>query len=153
MKQQIQNPLCLVYHTAFVNSSTNGVKEMEGFREYFNLSRIEENTTCRANDDEKTSTLLVSYVDNVEWKSTQLTPVSQQGFVVSLFSLGSLVGGLLGGLLSDWAGRRATLVTGTLLCATGIIVQASSVFIWYSDCLTFGTLYNDILILCVLGCY
>ena len=40
--------------------SANGVKEMEGFREYFNLSRIEENTTCRANDDEETNIVLVN---------------------------------------------------------------------------------------------
>ena len=52
---------------------------------------------------------------------------------MSLLSLGSLVGGLLGGLLSDWAGRRATLVTGAVLYATGVIVQTSSLFIWYCN--------------------
>ena len=41
-------------------SSTNGVKEMEGFREFFNLSRIEGNNTCRANDDRETNLVLVN---------------------------------------------------------------------------------------------
>ena len=49
---------------------------------------------------------------------------------MSLFSLGSLVGSLLGGPVSDWAGRRATLVTGVLFSASGIVLQASSVIIW-----------------------
>ncbi len=53
-----------------------------------------------------------------------------QGLVVSLFSLGSLVGALLGGPLSDWAGRRATLVGAALLAASGIIIQCSAIAIW-----------------------
>ncbi len=53
--------------------------------------------------------------------------------MVSLFSLGSLVGALLGGPLSDWAGRRATLVVGALLAALGIIIQSSSIAIWQVD--------------------
>ncbi len=44
-----------------------------------------------------------------------------QDLVVSLFSLGSLVGALLGGPLSDWAGRRPTLLGRALLAASGII--------------------------------
>ena len=49
---------------------------------------------------------------------------------MSSFSLGCLVGALLGGPLSDWAGRRASLVTGVVLTAVGIILQASSMFVW-----------------------
>ena len=49
---------------------------------------------------------------------------------MSLFALGSLVGSLLGGPLSDWTGRRATLVAGVLFCASGIVLQTSSVFVW-----------------------
>ena len=39
---------------------------MEGFREYFNLSRIEENTTCRANDDEETNVVFVNLYNDIE---------------------------------------------------------------------------------------
>lgn len=53
-----------------------------------------------------------------------------QGLMVSLFSLGSLVGGLLGGFLSDFRGRKSTLIIGGLICATGAVIQASSVYIW-----------------------
>ncbi len=49
---------------------------------------------------------------------------------MSLFSLGSLVGSLLGGPLSEWVGRRTTLVGGALLAASGIIIQSSSIYIW-----------------------
>ena len=52
---------------------------------------------------------------------------------MSLFSLGSLMGALFGGPLSDWAGRRATLVVGALFAALGIIVESSSIAIWQVD--------------------
>ncbi|XP_064397042.1 glucose transporter GlcP-like isoform X3 [Halichondria panicea] len=90
-------------------SSSNGVKEMKGFRDFFNLSGLEDNSTT-GNSSEETSAIL--------------------GLVVALFSLGSLVGALLGGPLSDWAGRRAVLVTGALLSASGIIIQSAAIALW-----------------------
>ena len=50
---------------------------------------------------------------------------------MSLFALGSLVGALLGGPTSVWAGRRATLVIGVVVSIIGIVLQSSSVFVWY----------------------
>ena len=47
---------------------------------------------------------------------------------MSMFALGSLVGALLGGPLSDWTGRKATLVTGVVLSIIGTVLQTSSVF-------------------------
>ena len=38
---------------------------------------------------------------------------------MSLFALGSLVGALLGGPTSVWAGRRATLVIGVVVSIIG----------------------------------
>ena len=35
------------------------------------------------------------------------------------------MGALLGGPLSDWVGRRAALVTGALLVASGTIIQCN----------------------------
>ena len=49
---------------------------------------------------------------------------------MSMFALGSLVGALLGGPLSDWTGRKATLVTGVVLSIIGTVLQTSSVFVW-----------------------
>ena len=56
-------------------SSSGGVKEMEGFREYFNLSRIEENTTCRANDDEETNVVLVNLYNDIEISNYSLNTI------------------------------------------------------------------------------
>ena len=50
---------------------------------------------------------------------------------MSMFALGSLVGALLGGPTSVWAGRRATLVIGVVVSIIGIVLQSSSVFVWY----------------------
>ncbi len=61
---------------------------------------------------------------------------------MALFSLGSLVGALLGGPLSDWAGRRAALVTGALLAASGIIVQSASMALWQVALLSAGVNVN-----------
>ena len=50
---------------------------------------------------------------------------------MSMFALGSLVGGLLGGPTSVWAGRRATFVIGVVVSIIGTVLQSSSVFVWY----------------------
>ena len=76
----------------------------------------------------------------------------RQGLVVALFSLGSLVGALLGGPLSDWAGRRAALVTGALLAASGIIVQSAAIAIWQVAFLSRGVICFDVRLYCVYEC-
>ena len=50
--------------------------------------------------------------------------------MVSVFSIGALVGALLSGLLSDLAGRKMTVITGASLYAFGGTLQTSSFFLW-----------------------
>ncbi len=52
-----------VYYYLLPTSSSNGVKEMDGFREFFNLSRSEVNSTVTCSSEEsseETSAILVS---------------------------------------------------------------------------------------------
>ena len=53
-----------------------------------------------------------------------------QGAIVSVFSIGALVGALLSGLLSDLAGRKVTVIVGASLCVVGATLQTSSVYLW-----------------------
>ena len=53
-----------------------------------------------------------------------------QGAIVSVFSVGALVGALLSGLLSDLAGRKVTIVIGASLYALGGALQSSSFYLW-----------------------
>ena len=53
-----------------------------------------------------------------------------QGAIVSVFSIGALVGALLSGLLSDLAGRKVTLILGGSLFAFGGALQTFSFFLW-----------------------
>ncbi len=57
-----------------LHRSSNGVKEMRGFREYFNLSRSEEDnstTGCTADDSSgETSAILVSTVNCINEHSS-----------------------------------------------------------------------------------
>ena len=62
--------------------------------------------------------------------------------MVALFSLGSLVGALLGGPLSDWVGRRAALVTGALLVASGTIIQSAAIALWQVQMLRIDCSYT-----------
>lgn len=49
---------------------------------------------------------------------------------MSVFSIGALVGALLSGLLSDFAGRKVTVIVGASLYALGGTLQASSFYLW-----------------------
>lgn len=53
-----------------------------------------------------------------------------QGAIVSVFSVGALVGALLSGLLSDLAGRKVTLIVGGSLYVFGGALQTFSFFLW-----------------------
>ena len=54
-----------------------------------------------------------------------------EGAIVSVFSIGALVGALLSGLLSDLAGRKVTLIVGASSSAIGATLQTSSIYLWY----------------------
>ena len=56
-----------------------------------------------------------------------------QGAIVSVFSIGALVGALLSGLLSDLAGRKVTLIVGGSLFAFGGALQTFSFFLWWAN--------------------
>ena len=49
---------------------------------------------------------------------------------MSVFSIGALVGALLSGVLSDLAGRKATVIVGASLYALGGTLQTSSFSLW-----------------------
>ena len=53
-----------------------------------------------------------------------------QGTIVSIFSIGALVGTLVSGLLSDLAGRRVTVAVGATTCVLGGVLQSSSFYLW-----------------------
>ena len=53
-----------------------------------------------------------------------------QGAIVSVFSIGALVGALLSGPLSDLAGRKVTMIVGGSLYALGGTLQTFSFFLW-----------------------
>ena len=97
--------------------------------------------------------LYVSYTIHVIIESNTSHYSFPQGLVVALFSLGSLVGALLGGPLSDWVGRRAALVTGALLAASGIIIQSAAIAIWQVALLSrIGMICFDVRLYCVHEC-
>ena len=116
-------------------SSTNGVKEMSGFRQTFNISYSQSdhniNQTAPSLDDVETSALLVQIVIQCNIKYTMcMHHCHMQGAIVSVFSIGALVGVLVSGLLSDLAGRKVTLIVGGSLFAFGGALQTFSFFLW-----------------------
>lgn len=78
--------------------------------------------------------------------------VYTQGLIVSVFSLGCLVGALLAGgvlttrqtlqllhnilhlVLSDLIGRKFAIVSGGLVFIVGGVLQAAAYFLWYVTC-------------------
>ena len=74
---------------------------------------------------------------------------------MSVFSIGALVGGLLSGLLSDFAGRKVTLVIGASLCSLGGAVLTSSLHLWSERFYRFGAvkpLYLASSVTIIIGC-
>ncbi len=51
---------------------------------------------------------------------------SNQSLIVSILSAGTFFGALIAGDLSDWFGRRTTLLAGCLIFAIGVILQVAS---------------------------
>ena len=119
-------------------SSTNGVKEMSGFRQTFNISysqsgHINQTALCVSVDDVETSALLVCKCHDfflLSYNVILIFLLLLQGAIVSVFSIGALVGALLSGLLSDLAGRRVTVIVGGSLFALGGALQTFSFFLW-----------------------
>ena len=117
--------------------SINGVKEMRGFRMTFNISFNQgedldvlnqtDSMQCGSKDDVDTSALLVHVNQNVK---THFYCTIFQGTIVSIFSIGALVGALLSGLLSDLAGRKVTVIIGASTCLVGGSLQVASFYLW-----------------------
>lgn len=53
-----------------------------------------------------------------------------QGTIVSVLSIGAVVGALTSGLLSDLAGRKVSVIIGASTCVVGGTLQASSFYLW-----------------------
>ena len=127
--------------TLFV-SSINGVKEMQGFRETFNISftqeglgglNVTEGIHCGSEDDVETSALLVqsqSATPFIIFSTRLYSSISVQGTIVSVLSIGAVVGALMSGLLSDLAGRKVSVIIGASICVVGGTLQASSYYLW-----------------------
>ena len=48
---------------------------------------------------------------------------------MAMFAVGALVGALLSGLLSDFAGRKVTVIIGAFTCVVGGTLQTSSFYL------------------------
>ena len=95
--------ICIGAFIALLLRVINGVKEMCGFRSIFNFSYSSTNETCSAascSEDIKESTILVS-LSTVALGGHHINELFffflLKGLIVSVFSLGCLVGALLAG--------------------------------------------------------
>jgi MFS family permease len=101
----------------FLSSSIiNGVKDMDGFRDTMNISRVQSDVNVTngssncAGSDENENALL--------------------GLIVSLFSVGCFIGALLSGGFSDLVGRKYTIILGSGIFFIGGAIQGGSFFLW-----------------------
>ena len=60
-----------------------------------------------------------------------ITDSHMQGLIVALMAVGSAVGSLPSGVLSDFAGRKPTLIVGGTLVALGGVLHLAAVNLWY----------------------
>ena len=60
--------------------------------------------------------------------------------MVSTFSVGGLLGALLGGPLSDLAGRKISVIVGAVVYGAGGVVQTVSFQLWSVFCRTLSCL-------------
>jgi MFS family permease len=51
---------------------------------------------------------------------------SHNSLIVSILSAGTFFGALIAGDLSDWMGRRTTIIAGCVLYAVGVAIQVAS---------------------------
>lgn len=51
---------------------------------------------------------------------------SNNSLIVSILSAGTFFGALIAGDLSDWFGRRTTIITGCFIFAIGVVIQIAS---------------------------
>lgn len=54
----------------------------------------------------------------------------REGLIVSLLSIGTLVGALMGAPIADWLGRRYAMTTECGIFIIGVIVQITSTHVW-----------------------
>lgn len=87
----------------------NGVKDMIGFRQTFNLSYTDDNSTSCEVDLESSSTL---------------------GLIVSVLSIGAIPGVLSGGVLMDVTGRRTAIIVAAVVYTVGGTLQTGAVYLW-----------------------
>ena len=58
------------------------------------------------------------------------SPLTLQGLIVSLFSVGGFMGALGGGWLADYVGRKPTMILGASLVGISGLIHASAVTLW-----------------------
>jgi MFS family permease len=53
-----------------------------------------------------------------------------QGLIVALLSVGCLIGALMGGFISDLAGRKPAVILGASLVAAGGMLHTGAINLW-----------------------
>ncbi len=59
-----------------------------------------------------------------------ISPAPIQGLIVSLTSVGSLVGAIVSGVFSDKAGRKPAIIAGACLAAVSGILHTAAINLW-----------------------
>lgn len=63
------------------------------------------------------------FIDNVEGPGQDAVSSSNQSLIVSILSLGTFIGAILGGDLADFIGRKWTVILGCGIYIIGVIIQ------------------------------
>ena len=51
--------------------------------------------------------------------------------MVTILHIGCLIGALIAGILSDVAGRKVAIITGTVSCIVGVTLHVGAMNIWW----------------------
>jgi MFS family permease len=63
------------------------------------------------------------FIDNVEGPGHDAVSSSHQSLIVSILSLGTFLGALIGGDAADFIGRKWTVILGCVIYTVGVIIQ------------------------------